>query len=383
MNGAATEQPAVRPTGVPPVGRARLTRALGSQPVGWVAVIGAAVISGAAAAALEPGMPNPPASPTIVRCAIVVLDVIDIDDVNESFTAEIAVVANWHDPRLAFDAAAEGTDRKLFQGGYQFAEIFTGWWPQFLIVNEAGSGETHGIRLEVHPDGTVRYLEHRSVQLETPMRLHAFPFDTQRLRAVLVPFGDRADEVVLEVDDRYADTTDELVHRNQDVNVAGWDLQHLSMAVDETNLATTTGQERFSRLVTTIQLRRRSWQFVWQMIFPLLVIVSMMWSIFWIDAGTLADRLNVSFIGVLTIVAYQFVVVEHMPRMSYLTFTDVLLLVSFVAMAATIPQSLAMHALVRRGAEDRARRLDRICRWAFPLVYLLMVGGTAAWYVFR
>lgn len=380
MNGPSLELPAVRPAGAPRAGRARLLRACGVVLAGWAAVIGAAATR---AAALEPGMPNPPASPTIVRCAILVLDVIDIDDVNESFTAEIAVVANWHDPRLAFDAAAAGTDRKLFQGDYQFAEVFRGWWPQFLIVNEAGGGETHGIRLEVHPDGTVRYLEHRSVQLETPMQLHDFPFDTQRLRAVLVSFGDRADEVVFEVEDRYADTTDELVHRDQDVNVAGWDLQHLSMAVDETTLATATGRERFSRLVTTIQLRRRSWQFVWQMLFPLLVIVSMIWSIFWIDGTSLAERLNVSFIGVLTIVAYQFVVIEHMPRMSYLTFTDVLLLVSFVAMAATIPQSLAVHALVRRGAEGRARRIDRTCRWAFPLAYLLMVGGTAAWYVSR
>jgi hypothetical protein len=344
-----------------------------------VAVFGSCVAA-TGAAALEPGMPNPPASPTVVRCAILVLDVIDIDDVNESFTAEIAVVANWHDPRLAFDAAAEGTDRKLFQGAYQFTELFHGWWPQFLIVNEAGSGDTHGIRLEVAADGTVRFLEHRSMQLETPMRLHAYPFDTQRLRAVLVPFGDHIDEVVLEVEDRYADTTDELVRGNQDVNVAGWDLQHLTMAVDETTLATATGGERFSRLVTTIHLKRRSWQFVWQMLFPLLVIVSMIWSIFWIDSSSLADRLNVSFIGVLTIVAYQFVVVEHMPRMSYLTFTDTLLLVSFVTMSATIPQSLAVHSLTRCGREARARRIDGICRWAFPLAYLLLVGGTVAWY---
>lgn len=76
-----------------------------------------------------------------------------------------------------------------------------------------------------------------------------------------------------------------------------------------------------------IQLERRSWQLVWQLLFPLVVIVSMIWSIFWIDPESLSDRLNVSFIGVLTIVAYQFVVIDHMPRMSHLTFTDALLLV--------------------------------------------------------
>ena len=33
-------------------------------------------------------------------------------------------------PRLAFDPKAEGTEKKIFQGEFQFNEIFTGWWPQ-------------------------------------------------------------------------------------------------------------------------------------------------------------------------------------------------------------------------------------------------------------
>jgi hypothetical protein len=340
-------------------------------------------LCGAAAGAepaFEAGMPNPPAAPTTVRCAMLILDVVDIDDVDESFEAEIALVASWHDPRLAFDAEAEGTDVKLFQGGFQFAEIYQGWWPQLVIVNQVGSGDTNAIAIKVMPDGEVRYIEQRSAVFETPMQLHDYPFDTQQLRVTLVPFGNTVNEVVLEVDERYAQSTDEFVRRNGDVNVAGWDLQHLTMMADDTFIATSDGPSRISRMVTTIQLQRRSWQLVWQMLFPLLVIVSMIWSIFWIDSESLADRLNVSFIGVLTIVAYQFVVIENMPRMSYLTFTDTLLLVSFVTMAATIPQSLAMHALERKGRQAVARRIDRICRWAFPATYLLLIGGTVAWY---
>lgn len=343
-------------------------------------VVGLVMLLDVAAAALEPGMPNPPASPTRVRCAILIVDVLDIDDVSESFEAKISLVASWDDPRLAFDAAAEGTERKLFQGQYQFSEVFRGWWPQLVLVNEIGLGDITAVTVEVTPDGGVRLMQHRTVRLETPMQLHDYPFDQQRLRAILVPFGSTIDDVVLEVDDRYADTTDELVRRNQDVNVAGWILRHLEMVVDETFLSTGNGRRTFSRLVTTIHLERRSWQLVWQLLFPLVVIVSMIWSIFWIDPESLSERLNVSFIGVLTIVAYQFVVIDHMPRMSYLTFTDTLLLVSFVTMSATIPQSLVIHSLVRKGRSDLARRIDHICRWAFPLAYLAAIAVTIAWF---
>lgn len=334
-----------------------------------------------ASLAYDAGMPNPPARPTRVRCGVVVLDVIDVDDVNEAFEAELLLVATWNDPRLAFDAEAEGTSCKIYQGAYQFNEIFSGWWPQLLIINQVGGGDAEVVKVEVYPDGRVRYLEQRNARLETPMQLRAFPFDTQRLRAGMISFANPIDEVVLEVDPDYADATNELVRREQTVNVADWSLERLELTADETFLAAAGTPERYSRLVTTIQLKRRSWQLVWQMFFPLLVIVSMIWSIFWINIESLPDRLNVSFIGVLTIVAYQFVVIDHMPNNSYLTFTDALLLASFVAMAATIPQSLYIHRLVRKGKQNKAQRIDRICRWAFPLGYLLLLGVMSGWFL--
>jgi hypothetical protein len=345
----------------------------------WASVACAAATTHPARA-IEAGMPNPPASPTRVKCALLVLDVIDIDDVNESLEVELALLATWHDPRLAFDATEEGIPYKLYQGDFQFAEIYNGWWPQFLIVNQVGRGDTSAISIRVFPDGTVRYAEQRNATLETPMSLHDYPFDTQRLRVLLVPFGDTTEQVLLEVDDEYQNTTEEHVQRDSQVNVAGWDLQDLDMQADETRLAVGSGVRAISRIVTTITFERRSWQLVWQMLFPMLVIVSMIWSIFWIDIESLADRLNVSFIGILTIVAYQFVVMDNMPRMSYLTFTDTLLLVSFVTMSATIPQSLFIHSLVRKGRQRDAMAIDRLCRWVFPIAYTLLVAATFAWY---
>ncbi len=333
------------------------------------------------ATAIEPGMPNPPTRPTLVRCGLMILDVVGINDVEETFEAEIALVANWHDPRLAFDAEVEGTDKKIFQGDFQFAEIFTGWWPQLLIINQVGRGDTNAIKIEVAADGTVTYLEQRNVLLETPMSLYDYPFDTQRLRALLIPFGNTSDEVILEVDERYCRATNDYVQREQGVNVAGWDLKSLDMAADETLLNLGGSSRTFSRIVTTITLTRRSGQIVWDILFPLLVLVSMVWSIFWLDCDSLSDRLNISFIGVLTIVAYQFVVIDHMPRMSYLTFTDTLLLGSFLITTATILQSLFLGSLIRHGQRERAERIDWHCRWIFPLGYVLMIAAQLTFYI--
>jgi hypothetical protein len=332
------------------------------------------------ALALDAGMPNPPASPTKVKCGLMILDVIDIDDVNETFEAEVAISASWHDPRLTFDAETEGTETKLFQGEFQFAEVFTGWWPQLLLINEIGRGDTNAIKIEVKADGSVTYLEQRNVLLETPMSLYDYPFDTQRLRALLVPFGNTSDEVVLEVDERYERATEVHVQQEQGVNVAGWDLKRLEMTTDQTKVYLNNDTKTISRITTTITLKRHSDQIVWDILLPLMVLVSMVWSIFWLDCEDVSERLNISFIGVLTIVAYQFVVIDNMPRMAYLTFTDTLLLFSFLFTSATILQSLFLQRMVRKGRKAAADRIDRTCRWAFPLGYLLTATTLLAFY---
>jgi hypothetical protein len=212
------------------------------------------------------------------------------------------------------------------------------------------------------------------------MALYDYPFDTQHLKALLVPFGNTSDEVVLEVDERFNRATQDYVRREQGVNVAGWDLRSLEMAASRTNLYIGSLDKTFSRIVTTITLQRHSGQIVWDILLPLGVLVSMVWSIFWLDSEDVADRLNISFIGVLTIVAYQFVVIDNMPRMAYLTFTDTLLLISFLITSATIPQSLLLRRLIRKGRKAAADRIDRACRWAFPLGYVLTTAGLLAFY---
>jgi hypothetical protein len=51
-----------------------------------------------------------------------------------------------------------------------------------------------------------------------------------------------------------------------------------------------------------------------------------------------------------------------------------------VTMSATIPQSLFIHAMVRRGHQQKAMKIDRLCRWIFPLTYTLLVAATFVWY---
>ena len=333
----------------------------------------------ALAQSIEAGMPNPPGSPTEVKLGIFLADIVDMNEVEETFQAEIIVTAQWHDPRLACDADAEGSDYKLFQGEYQFTELFTGWWPQLLMVNEVGPGEIDALRVSIKSDGTVRYEDQRNVLLETPMELHRFPFDVQTLEAEIIPFGDYSDQVKLVVDQSVLGASEEYSEVNKQVNIAQWNLLDLDLKAGMADFKYYSTNGEFSHITMTITLERQASGTLWKIIFPLIILVSLMWAVFWIDIDKLSERLNVAFIGILTIVAYQFLLDGNMPRISYFTLTDAVLLFSFVVMCLSIYESLIVNSLWRRDSHEMAERIDRAAHWAFPIVYLL---GLATIYLY-
>ena len=333
--------------------------------------------------AIEPGMPNPPASPTVVTVGVFLANLLDLDEVTETFQVELIVVAEWDDPRLAFDPAVEGTETKLFQGQLQFNEVFAGWWPQLVIINEVGLGDISAIKIEVRPDGHVRFMEARNVTLETPMRLEPFPFDTQTLQARMVAFGNDSDQVLLEVNQRMLGATEEHVKNDKLVNMAEWRLLNLDMVTRFSDHRFYGEVKPVSELLFTVTLQREAASVLWKVVLPLIILVLLMWAIFWMEVDNLSDRLNVAFIGILTIVAYQFLIEGSMPRISYFTFTDTVLLYSFLVMCLSVLESLVLTTMCKAGHKTAAVRVDHVARWAFPVIYFAGLVASYLYYVSR
>jgi hypothetical protein len=349
-------------------------------PLGWMAGLIFFMMCLGEGRAMDAGMPNPPASPTVVKVGVFLADILDLDEVNETFQVELIVVAEWDDPRLAFDPEVDGTEVKLFQGEFQFNEVFTGWWPQLLIVNEIGLGDSSAVQIKVFPDGRVRFLEERNVTLETPMKLQTFPFDTQTLEARMIAFGSDSGQVLLEVNEEMLGATEEHAMNDDLVNIAQWRLLHLDMVSKLSNHRYYGKSKPISELVFTITLQRESTSVFWKVILPLTILVLLMWAVFWMEVDNLSDRLNVAFIGILTIVAYQFLIEGSMPRISYFTFTDTVLLYSFLVMCLSVLESLVLTSLCKAGHKSTAERVDHVARWAFPLIYFL--GLTASYFYY-
>ena len=128
-----------------------------------------------------------------------------------------------------------------------------------------------------------------------------------------------------------------------------------------------------SGFVTSIDVQRDSFYISRLVTFPLVVIVFLSFAVFWIEPSTLADRMSISFIGILTAVAYQLVMSETLPRIAYVTWMNAFLSLSFLLMVGTVIIDVVVGTLDRRGSVELAHRIDHLCRWIFPLVYIGLI----------
>jgi hypothetical protein len=215
------------------------------------------------------------------------------------------------------------------------------------------------------------------------MKLQPFPFDRQTLEARMVAFGTDSREVLLEVNEQMLGATEKHVMENGRVNIAQWRLLKLDMVAGLSNQRYYGEARPVSELLFTITLQREWASVVWKVILPLIILVLLMWAIFWMEVDNLSDRLNVAFIGILTIVAYQFLIEGSMPRISYFTFTDTVLLYSFVVMCLSVLESLVLTTMCKAGHKAAAERVDHVARWAFPLVYFAGLAVSYLYYVSR
>lgn len=334
---------------------------------GHAAALATALACCARLASADPFLLGPPRedAPVVVHAHFELRDINQINDEDETFEFAGVLTLRWRDPRQAFDPAAAGVDEKVFQGSYQFDELSTGWYPQVVLANESGLYQTSGVLLRVRADGTSTLVQTIDAAAEAELDMRRFPYDSQRLDVVFEVLGFGRDEVLLQVEPDSGDPS------AREIRLPQWAITDVRTLVRDRGAS--------SALVVSIDVKRRSFFVRRLVIIPLIAIVLLSFSVFWMDRSSLGDRMSVSFIGVLTAVTYQLVMSDHLPRISYFTLMHGFLSVSFLTVCATVVINVAVSLADRHGRVALGNLIDRSSRWVFPLAYSSLLLGMLAW----
>ncbi|MHC4994685.1 MAG: ligand-gated ion channel [Planctomycetota bacterium] len=337
-----------------------------------VMVVGLAAIACGSTARGE-DLLRPPSSdgPVVARLNLQFVDITHIDELTNTCTVEVIATAIWLDPRMAFDPAREGRPIRVFQDDAATTFRAETWYPQVFPINNVGALEIIRDQIVVDPTGRVTYMARVNTTLKTMFDFRRFPFDQQTLAIPLQAFAWDANEVelVMESGD---------VSFRSDFHMPEWELGATRVRVEQRREARSATP--FSTAVIELDLRRQNRFYIWKVMLPVVTIVAISWVVFWMSDERLARRAGVSSTCILTIVAYQFLISESLPRVAYLTVLDKILLLSFVLVAV----SMVLNVMAASSCEadiQRARRIDGLCKWVFPVVYLIgfvaiLVAGT-------
>jgi hypothetical protein len=160
---------------------------------------------------------------------------------------------------------------------------------------------------------------------------------------------------------------------SEEIAIPEWNIEAVAGSVIE--VAVMKSDTPFARYILEIEIARKPGFYLWKVFLPLVLIVALSWSVFWMTDERFSNRSRISATGVLTIVAYQFAFAKDLPRIGYLTLLDQIMIGSFVLLAVTVVESLLVD---RANSTDplKAHRIDRTSRWLFPAVYAAMLVAT-------
>lgn len=305
--------------------------------------------------------------PLEVLTSFHLLTVHQIDDEAESFKFSGILTLQWMDSRQAFDPEIEGIPEKQYHGDFQFNELAPSWYPQVVLANSIDLADSQGVLLRVQPDGTSTLTQTVTAEARAHLNLRSYPFDRQQLEVIFCILGYHETEVVL------TPSNSGISVNFSRIQIPQWNLLDVKASPASVLAPFSNNGEKSSLLIVSLDTQRQSFFMMRLVIFPLVLIVILSWSVFWMDRSSLGDRMSVSFVGILTAVAYQIMVSDIMPHISYVTFVNALISFSLLVMCATVFVNLRVGALEKKGEIERSERVDRRCRWMFPLAYSTLV----------
>ena len=290
-----------------------------------------------------------------VEVKIVLLDVDEVNNVAQTFTANLATAIRWQDHSLVHQGP--GSISKPLD------EI---WYPSIQFLNQQRAVAGFPRIAEVFPDGTVIYRQRYWGNFSQPLELKSFPFDAQKLTLTLanVGFGMRSIRLLPASDSGIAEK-----FSMPDWTVTEWDFAAVDLPIEENN-APVKG------MVFSLDVKRDTSYFKYKVILPLVLIVMMSWMVFWIDPSLVATQISVSVTAMLTLIAYRFALAGLIPRLAFLTSLDFFVLVSTLAVFISMIEVLYTAHLATKDQLEKARRVDRHARWGLPLIYVVLAAET-------
>lgn len=244
----------------------------------------------------------------------------------------------------------------------------TNFTPQTEIVNEI---ERHSTQFDITE--IVEGKCHRSRRILSTLRtaydLRRFPFDHQQL-AIEISDDEYSTSELTYADHAYAVGFEDAAR----TTLSSWKIDSEPVFAHHLRaFAWEHGAPPYDNATIRFEVRRHVTFHLFKYFLPLLVIVALAFSVFWIDPDDLSAAATVGVTCLLAAIAFQFAEASTLPEVSYMTLADRVYIVCYVAIGGALLETVFSSQLARRGEKPRAVEFDRWCRAVFPSCTLVAI----------
>lgn len=303
--------------------------------------------------------------PLDVDVGIEVEQITGVDQKSENYGAVATLRLAWSDPLLAFDAQQAGLTFRVMRGPdfADYARDLGTIVPSFSIQNQQGNRWIQNSLAVVHANGNVQYFEKSSLTLQAPyFDFRKYPFDRQKFYFEVVSHFP-ADMV------RYTANTD-YSGLGPKLGEEEWILENPVM---ELSVARGLSGLESAKAALAFEGRRHVQYYMTRIFLPLLVLITVTWSVFFLD--DYRRRAEVAGANLLVFVAFNFTISSDLPKLGYLTFIDFILQWIFIVTGAIVVFNIILTYLETSGRKPLAQTLDGyVVRWVYPLGYIAIVS---------
>ena len=133
------------------------------------------------------------------------------------------------------------------------------------------------------------------------------------------------------------------------------------------------GDDTFQTGISYItNIDRQSNYFIGKVLLPIITILIISWSIFTINIEYLESRLTVSVVCLLSLIAYTFVVDQEVPKLSYLTMMDYLILLSYFFAAFSTLGAIFVHSVFLKN-KIKGRKYNSYLKQYLPILFVTLI----------
>ena len=129
-------------------------------------------------------------------------------------------------------------------------------------------------------------------------------------------------------------------------------------------------------IISEIKLSRDPFFYILKVIFPVIFIVIISWSVFLMHPRNIEARVNVTIVCLLALIAYNFVIEENLPKVSYLTIMDVIILSSYLFAGTSTIYSIFSYRnfVLTEGDKVPITKIDKFFKNFSLLIFLTIIS---------